>query len=219
MSFIRTGLVAALLLAPSISEAETLTLLVTDDGELAATFGLLPFRLSSPVESDTQSVSGTVLIVSGPLISQTVDEVNGVTRYHYGAGQLTLDLSGWTDGGTSLSGRFEATTDPFQIDVEEDADELFGGGLADDFFIELGRGRFDPALAGLLQVRRTSMGGWMDLGLEDIDGEPDDATREGFDHRGQTVLSIPVTSVPEPSMLSLCLLAAGWMVHRARHRP
>lgn len=220
MRTILAGLVAALLFAPSTCLADTLTFIVTDDGELGVSFGLSPFYLSSPVESDDVNiVDGSVTIVSGPLLSLVVDEANEHTSYLYGAGLLTLEASGFTDDGVFLSGQFVASTEPFQIDVRENADTLFGGGLADDFVIELTGGLFDPALARLLQVRRTSAGGWLGLGLEDIDGEPDDASRLAANHRGATDLEIDTQSVPEPALFMLGLVsAAGWMARTSRTR-
>lgn len=218
MRTILAGLVAVTLHAPAICVADVLTLTVTD-GELSVLFGLDPFRLSSPFTANGLDVEGTVTIVSGSLLSQSVDVPNGLTSYAYGPGLLTLDGSGHTDDGTFLSGHFVAATEPFQIVVREGADMLFGGGLADDFAIGLGSGLFDPALAQLLRVQRHTSGGSIVLGLEAIDGDPDTRQRQGFDHRGFAELEIGTTSVPEPTLLGLGLTSAiGWMALQRRMR-
>ena len=119
------------------------------------------------------------------------------------------------DDGTFLSGSFVAATDPFQIDVVEDADDLFGGGLADDFSIVVGAGRFDEALARLFGVHVKTTGGEIVLGLEAIDGGPDTAARRGYDHRGGTDLEIGTQAVPEPTLFVLGLASAvGWMARK-----
>ena len=215
MRIVLAGVVSTLLFAPSICAADILTLIVSDSGELRVSFGVAPFELSSPFSSNEFDVEGTVSIVSGPLLSQTVDAENGITSYVYGAGHLTLDAFGETDDGTFVSGGFSAATLPFQIDVEEDADDLFGGGLADDFSIELGAGRFDKALARLFEVHYKTTGGEILLGLEAIDGGPDTFSRDGFDHRGGAALDISTRAVPEPTIAVLGLASAvGWMARR-----
>ena len=215
MRAILAGVVAAALWAPSIAAADVLTLIVSDFGELGVSFGLEPFRLSSPFFSDDFDVEGTVDVTSGPLLSQTIDEDSEVTSYRYGAGRLSLDAFGFTDEGDFVSGSFTAATLPFQIDVEEDADDLFGGGLADDFHIQLGAGRFDHALARLFEVHYKTAGGEMLLGLEDIEGGPDTVSRIAVDHRGGTDLDIYTRVVPEPTLLALGLASAvGWMARK-----
>lgn len=212
------GLVAATLHAPAFCTADVLTLTVTD-GELAVQFGLDPVSLSSPFTSSAFDVQGTVTIFSGPLLSQTVDEPNGLTSYAYGPGILTLEGSGLTHDGTFVSGHFVAPTEPFQIVVREGADTLFGGGLADDFSVYLGVGLFGPALARLLHVKRNTSGGSILFGLEAIDGNPDTRQRQGFDHRGYAELEIGTASVPEPTLLGLGLTSAiGWMALKRRTR-
>jgi hypothetical protein len=212
MRILLAAVVSAVLFAPSICNADVLTLVVSDFGEMGVSFGLAPFELSSPFSSNEFDVEGSVSIVSGPLLSQTVDEENAITSYVYGAGRLTLSAFGETDDGEFVSGGFSAATMPFQIDVEEDADDLFGGGLADDFWIVLGEGRFDKALARLFAVHYKTTGGEILLGLEDIEGGPETVTRIAVDHRGEADLDIYTRSVPEPTLLGLGLASVvGWM--------
>jgi hypothetical protein len=191
---------------PELCRASVITFEITDGGELAVRFGLFPFELSADFESRDLDLSGSVNFVSGPLLARVVDEDAGVTSYRYGAGVLHLQGSGFTDNGTFVQGGFTVATSPFWVDVFEEADDLFGGGLADDFYIDLGVGLFDPALARLLKVRRKTTGGDMLLGLEDIDGGPESSRRDGFDHRGYTDLDIVAEPVPEPGLVALALV-------------
>jgi hypothetical protein len=216
-----TCLLAVLLVfgAPASGRADVISFEVTDAGELSVSFGLLPFQLSSNVESRNFLLDGSVQLVSGSLLERVVDVDNGVTSYHYGRGMLQLELSGSTDDGAFVQGGFTATTSPFRIDVFEDADTLFGGGLADDFYIDIGVGRFDLDIAQLLDVRRRTLGGELLLGLEAIDGGPDSNRRNGYDHRGFADLELDVTAVPEPGGLALGLLAAlCWAARRTMPR-
>jgi hypothetical protein len=208
----------ALCFSPLPGAAATISFIVSG-GELAVDFGLLPFQLSDDVEADDFDVNGTAHLVSGPLHNLDVDEENGFTGYEYGDGILTLTLSGFDDDGNFVEGTFVGHTKRFGFDVCEGCDSLFGGGLADDFEISLGEGRFDAALAHLFGVNGRTVGGFIDFGLEDIDGEPNDLSRTGFDHRGFAVLEIETAIVPEPGLLTLGLVAAaGWGARRRRAR-
>ena len=155
--------------------------------------------------------SGRPSLVSGPLLNLQVDDVNGVTFYSYGAGTLALTLTVDDEHGNPVEGTFLGTTLPFSFVVCEGCDSLFGGGLSDDFEIMLGEGLFDAAVAKALGVNRHTSGGFIDFGLEAIDGDPDSESRRGFDHRGFAALEIDAVEAPEPAMLVLGLVAAaGW---------
>jgi hypothetical protein len=204
---------ASLLLSPLSSAADTLVFRVTG-GELAVTFGLVPFQLSEDVESDDFDVTGTANLVSGALVNHNVDEENGITGYDWGPGTLTLTLSGFDEDGNFVDGTFTASTRKFGFDVCEGCDDLFGGGLVDDFEIDLGAGLFDAPLAKLLGVSRHTIGGFIDFGLEDVSGDGNSESRSAFDHRGFAVLEIE-TAIPEPGLLTLGLIAgAAWLARR-----
>jgi len=215
LRFVAVAAVAAVTIvaAPTPSTADTLFFRVTD-GELRVEFGLQPFQLSSEADGDAVLVYGSVFaffdsafatLASGPLVGLDVDAVNGLTTYQYGAGTLTLQISGHRDDGFTAAGTAMFVTQPFTFTVCEGCDAMSGGGNAADFEIELGAGQFDPALAALLRIRRLAFGGSIDFGLEDIDGDPSSNVRVGFDHRGFANLEIDAVAIPEPAALLLFL--------------
>jgi hypothetical protein len=199
----------AALLIPTPGIAGILTFEVTDGGELAVRFGLLPFQASGDLSNDV--LEGVVTLTSGP---STVSPDSDTTDYEFGAGTVAILLNGISD---PVSGAFAAPTLPFGFTVCEGCDTLFGGGLADDFDIGFGPGLLDQSLARFLGVRRATLGGGIDFGLEAIDGSPDDELRTGFDHRGFATLTIVTREAPEPATgLLLLTAAAGWLVRRRR---
>jgi hypothetical protein len=208
------------LLLPSAASAATITFTISRFGELAVSFGLLPFEMQSDARGD--DLDGTITLQSGPA---SVFSGGGFTDYAFGPGLLTMTLSGFTENGTFVEGEFRARVLPFSFFVEECDDEdeescdpEFPGGSADDIAIFLGEGRFDPQLAKLLGVRGRTTGGFMELRhLEEIDGGPDDDSRSGFDSRGFTELEIDAVEVPEPALALLALAAGGgWAARRRR---
>jgi hypothetical protein len=217
MRVILSAVVCVLLSTAANTSASEITFRISDGGELAASFGLAPFTVSSPAEraglDDTSFDS--VDLVSGPLLSRQIDPARERTIYTYGPGTLTIDASWYARDGTSMSGSFAGVIEGFQLFVCEGCDSLFGGGLADDLFILLGQGAFDSALAHQLGVARQTSGGHFSIGLEDIDGGPASPLRTGFSHSGYADLSIPV-SVPEPTTLSLLGVALAVMAVRRR---
>jgi hypothetical protein len=198
----------------SSASADIISFRVTDGGELAADFGLVPFQVAGDVESDAFFVFGTATLVSGPG-GPDGDADDDFTTYSYGAGTITLALSGVDDNGDPVDGTFVAPTLPFFFTVCEGCDTLFGDGLANDFAIELGPGEFSPGLAALFGVGAHTLGGFIDFGLEAIGGGPDSVARGGFDHRGYAQLDIDAT-VPEPASLLLMLGAAAGVIARRR---
>jgi hypothetical protein len=213
-----------LLFAPTQSIGGTLFFTVSGPGEVGVQFGLEPFQLSEEADGDAFQVIDSIFVffdsvhvtlISGPLLDLDVDAVNGLTTYSYGPGTLTLDISASRDGGATAAGQAILPTLPFSLTVCEGCDSLFGGGLADDFEIELGHGLIDSQLAALLHIDSDIGGGHIDFGLEDIDGDPASNLRTGFDHRGFAPLQIDVVEVPEPVSAWLALTAgAAWMVRR-----
>jgi hypothetical protein len=110
-----------------------------------------------------------------------------------------------------------AVTDPFSFSVCEGCDVLFGGGQADDLEIMFA-GLFDANIAHALGVAPQA-GGFINFGLEDIDGGPLDNVRIGFDHRGYAELEISTVEAPEPGLLLLMMAGgAGWMARRKARR-
>jgi hypothetical protein len=213
MRFAFPALLAALLL-PATGSASTLAFEVTG-GELSVDFGLVRFTLFEDAESLDFDVSGVADLDSGPLYLHDVDDVFGDTTYGYGAGTLVLSLQGFDDDGNFVSGTFTAETEPFSFTVCEGCDTLFGGGTADDFEIDLGRGVLDPALAKLFGVNVKTLGGFIDFGLEDIDGDPFERFRTGYDHRGYANLEI-VAQAPEPGFTWLLIAGGAGLAARRR---
>jgi len=92
-----------------------------------------------------------------------------------------------------------------------------GGGTTYDFDIGLGDGLFSGPVAKALGVHRRTAGGFIDFGLEAIDGTPDSQSRRGFDHRGFANLQIDAVEAPEPGVLALGFVAAaGWAARNRR---
>ena len=129
-------------------------------------------------EYDDFFVEGTATLVSGPG-GPDGDADDAFTTYSYGAGTISLALSGFDDNGNPLDGTFVASTLPFSFTVCEGCDSLFGGGTANDFAIALGPGKFSGGLAALFHVGARTQGGFIDFGLEAIDGDPDSVTVNG----------------------------------------
>jgi hypothetical protein len=223
MRVILSAVVCVFLFTPTTTSANDITFVISDGGELPASFGLTAFTVSSPVESawgdaplyiplvDTSFDS--MNLVSGPLLGMEIDPALNRTIYTYGPGTLTIDASWFAPDGTLMSGSFAAVIDGFQLFVCEGCDTLFGGSDADDLFITLGPGVFDTALAHQLGVARRTTGGEFSIGLEDIDGDPGSQERIGFSHSGNATLLIPVT-IPEPTTISLFGVALTVMVVR-----
>jgi len=199
---------------------------VTGNGELLVTFGLEPFELRDRALGEAVFVfdpsiyaffdSVDVTLISGPLLDLDVDTLNGLTTYQYGAGTLTLDITAHRDDGPTAAGKAVFSTEPFGFTVCEGCDTLFDGGRTDDFWIDIGPGLFDPALATLLHIRKESPGGSIDFTLEDIDGDPSSSVRVAADNAGYATLQIEVFEAPEP--VALLLMAAGGGALIARRR-
>ena len=222
MRVILSAVVCTLLFTGANARAGEITFLISDGGELAASFGLTPFTVASPFERVTHDgitlgdpSFDSIELVSGPLVDIEIDPALEHTIYRYGPGTLTIDASWVARDGSFMSGSFVALTAGFQLFVCEGCDSLFGGGLADDLFVDLGPGAFDPALARKLGIARRTSGGLFFVGLEDISGGPATARRTGFSHSGSADLSIPVT-VPEPTTLGLLGVAVTVAAVRRR---
>ena len=202
---------------------ETIPLYVSAGSDLPVTFGLVPFEVDDKLHDFQDSFSelhdsfwlesGWAHLQSGPLVDlEQFSNGFDYTRYSYGPGILELSLT--VRDGDTVTGTFSAPTKGFSIVVCEGCDGMSGNGAADDFEISLGEGTFDPALAAFLHIERETFGGYINFGLEDIDGGPLDERRGGFDHRGLALMDIYVSTVPEPSLL--LMLAAGVAAISAR---
>ena len=203
---------AAVLLTPARANADLFFFI--SGGELAVEFGLLPFQVDDDLH-DSFSTVGSANLLSGPLLDLDVDAINGLTKYSYGPGTLTLALTLEAPDQTDVTGTFTAVTSPFEFTVCEGCDVLFGNGRADDFEIAFGSGEFDAVFAQAMGFARTGHTGFIDFGLEDIDGGPASDLRTGFDHRGLAPLTINVVEAPEPASAWLVLTAgAAWLVRR-----
>ena len=130
------AIVAAVLFTPTSSVADTISVLVKDAccGELAVSFGLVPFQVDGVFEihGDSEIFGGSAHLVSGPLLDLDVDVANGLTTYSYGAGTLALTLEVEDEHFNRFDGSFLGTTSPFSFTVCEGCDSLFDGGVSAD---------------------------------------------------------------------------------------
>jgi len=179
----------------------------------------VPFQVDDQLLSGFDVV-GSAHLLSGPLVDLDVDVANGLTTYSYGPGTLNLTLTLEDPHQNLVTGTFTAVTSPFEFTVCEGCDTLFGGGNADDFDIDFGSGEFDALFANAMGFARTGHSGFINFGLEDIDGSPASDWRVGFDHRGYFPLTINVVEAPEPGSAWLVLTAgAAWLVRRRTRKP
>jgi hypothetical protein len=208
------ALLTLALVAPSTPAAADTIDLRLFHGELQISFGLEPFTLQSPfsIQVGDLDLDGTITLVSGPLLDLDSSDPAS-TLYTYGPGTFTLEAF-WDENGTPLSGGLTTPVDGFSFSVCEGCDSLFGGGLA-DLLITPGNGLFDEALARALHVLRPASVDFIDIGLEDIDGDPASLRRIGFDHKGYVDVTID-TVVPEPPLLLLGVVSATALALRRR---
>ena len=206
-----------LLSAPTQSTADPLPgwlfFQISGGSEVYASFGLEPFQVSEEAKVEAFHVvddiwvffdSVQVALISGPLLDMDVSDV--YTYYSYGAGTLTLDISASRDDGATATGQAILPTLPFSFSVCEGCDSMSGGGSVLDFEISIGNGLIDSQLAALLRIKPEIGTGYIDFGLEDIDGDPASVQRVGFDNGGYFPGQISVVEVvPEPSALLLFL--------------
>lgn len=158
--------------------------------------------------------SGEVEFTAGPLLSLTVDVGEATSRYVYGPGTFTLTAN-WSDQfGNPLQGHYVAPLLELVIDIRceqelsvNDCGDASGEhGSLGDAFVSVGPGEFDGGLASTLHVHK--QGGAFDfaIALDGITGNPSDDLRISGSQSGNEEIDIPV-GVPEPSILSLLLLA------------
>jgi len=220
------AIVAAVLFTPTSSVADTISVLVKDAccGELAVSFGLVPFQVDGVFEihGDSEIFGGSAHLVSGALLDLDVDVANGLTTYSYGAGTLALTLEVEDEHFNRFDGSFLGTTSPFSFTVCEGCDSLFDGGVSSAFAIDF-EGLFDEPTAKALGSDRHASG-FLDFGREDdvgigleaIDGDPGSQNRSGYSPRGAAPLELNLEEVPEPGTLVLGLVAAAGLAARRR---
>ena len=222
MTPLRVAVLASLLFTPLNSSAATITD-VTFETELdteSIHFGLQPFTwLGPPGSIDVRGTamdfdSGSISLISGALQDLVTD--GSTSTYNYGAETLAIHaLFG------SEEGIFTTTTLPFSIIVCEGCDpHAVGNSLAEDFSISLGSGLFNEVFARALGIDSKSGEGEVNFGLEDIFGDPD-SERDAADHRGAAQGTVSVSAaLPEPTLLTLTLIATGgWIARRRTRQP
>ena len=219
LRFVAVVVAAAISFSPVTSAADTLFFYITDGSEVSVQFGLLPLQVHEQVHEVSCCQVGFAHLVSGPLVDLDVDAVNGITKYSYGPGALTLTLTLEDRHLNLVTGTLTAVTSPFSFTVCEGCDSLFGNSNAPDFEIDFVSGAFDASFAHAMGFDPNGNSGTIGFGLEDIDGDPTSNERLGFDHRGIFDLELNVVVVPEPAALLLLLTGGGaWLARRRRAR-
>lgn len=232
-SSLRALVVTAALLLPSAASADLLfaDLMVTIE-EPAIIFspaGAELFQAFPPgfdtilvdgIDQETpfSFFSGDVTFVTGALQSLTVDDSDPdrvTSQYVFGPGIFTLTAN-WIDQfGNPAQGQYVAPLLSLVIDIrcEQELSALDCGdasgehGSLGDAFASIGPGEFDDNLAAALHLHKIGFGFEFEVGLDGISGNPlDNDVRFSGSASGNEDITIPV-AVPEPSILSLLLLA------------
>jgi hypothetical protein len=158
---------------------------------------------------------GKVDFMTGPLESLTVDDSNPdlvTSQYVFGPGTFTLTAN-WVDQFFNpVQGHYVAPLLSLMIDIRceqelsaLDCGDVWGGSLG-DAFVSIGPGLFDDSLASILHLKKSGGAFQFEIALDGITGNPSDAFRLSGSAGGSERIAIPV-EVPEPSILSLLLLA------------
>jgi len=224
-SSLRALVAAAALLLPPAANADLLVTIQEPSivfGPAGATLLPAPFEdiFVDGIFQETpwfSSFDGEVTFQTGALQSLTVDDSdpNRVTsQYVFGPGTFTLTAN-WTDQfGNPAQGQYVASLLSLVIDIRceqelsaTDCGDASGeNGSLGDALASIGPGEFDANLASILHLHK--QGGAFEFGvaLDGITGNPTDDFRIGGSQSGSEDVEIPV-AVPEPSILSLLLLA------------
>jgi hypothetical protein len=228
---VRALILAVVLALPRIAAAGELQLTVgepfLDFGPAGATFGStgFPDLFIDGVFQETpwfSNFSGDVTFEAGPVVSLTIDDSDPditTSRYVFSPGTLTLTAR-WSDPfGAPVEGLYVAPLLNLVIDIRceqelsaVDCGDPFGGSLG-DASASFGPGVFDASLAGALGLTPAGGAFTLDWPIDGITGSPSDALRLAGSGAGSADLAVPVT-VPEPSVLSLLLLAAALRLRR-----
>jgi hypothetical protein len=164
--------------------------------------------------------SGNAVLEAGPLLGFEPIFIGGIherTRYQYGPGQITLNLSWLTPGGTPLNGSFLGTVSGVEFVVyEEDAPP----GIGDEYpffsaYWTLGPGVFTPSLANYLGVSRHTAGGEFTTTVDEAEG-PAGGARTGYLNGPE--LTIVAKVVPEPAVFALLAVSLPWLARRRLKR-
>jgi hypothetical protein len=164
-------------------------------------------RLSSFQGSVTFNASGP-----GTVTVDESDPDHVSSGYGFGPGTFTLTAS-WVDRfGSSTHGTYVAPLLSLGIDIScegeltiEDCGSWGPDSSHGTASISVGRGVFERALAAALGVDRSGEAFEFSWFMDAIDGNPSDQQRSGGGLN--ETFEIPVTEVPEPSVLSLLLTA------------
>jgi len=163
------------------------------------------------------SFDGEVDFVTGAVQSLTVDDSSPDrvrSKYVYDSGVFTLTAN-WTDQfGNPVQGQYVAPLLSLVIDIrceQELADFDCGDASGEEgslghAFISIGPGLFDDNLAHILRLHKRGDAFEFDIALDGITDGPADDFRVAGSQNGNEEVDIPV-AVPEPSILSLLLLA------------
>jgi hypothetical protein len=165
------------------------------------------------------SFTGDATFVTGAMLSLTVDDSDpnrATSSYLFGPGTFTLTAH-WTDQfGNAQEGRYVAPLLELQIDIRceqelsaQDCGDVGSGehGSLGDASASFGPGQFDHALAKILGLGLSGGAFFLDWPLDGISGSPfDSGFRVAGSNSATLDIAIPV-EIPEPSILSLLLLA------------
>lgn len=160
-------------------------------------------------------ISGGIDFFSGPLLSLVIgtDPSGNVTdaAYAYAPGQFMVLANWMTPEGETMTGNFVAPLLNLSIGTCEG--DCFDGFATGEFTASLGPGLFDPLLAYFLGVSRRSSGGTFAGGLDFIEGDPSSSSRLAG---APSPWDVTITTVPEPGMGALSLLAVASLWLRRR---
>ena len=222
---VRSAVVAFVLLLPPASNASDLQLTIHEPslefGPAGANFGQISdftTLLIDGIDQETPAsfFSGHVTFETGPLQSLDVSDSDPndrpSSRYEFGGGTFTLTAHWLDEFFNPAQGQYVAPLVSLTIDIrcEQELTDVHCGdihhGSLGDAFISVGPGLFDDALAHSLHLKPQGGAFVFEVPLDGIEGNPSSQFRGAGSAHGGVDISIPVT-VPEPSILSLLLLA------------
>ena len=218
-SSLRAAIVAVSLLLPCAAEAG-LEVTIQEPGIF---FGLAGADLDADFDDifidgvfqetpDFSPFSGSVSFVTGPVQSLTVDDSNPdrvSSQYVFGPGTFTLTAHWDSEQGQYVAPLLSlviAIRCEQELSLANCGDSSGEHGSLGHAFVSIGPGLFDDNLAHILHLDRHGGAFEFEIALDGISGNPTDNFRNSGSQSGSEEIDIPVT-VPEPSILSLLLLA------------